>query len=530
MPGIRAAEPSVQRALRDLRQLDVLATAYRHLVITGLDELARFAQLAERTLADADDADLFTALHESLAQCHIDAGQPEAGLDALAGALTRSDLTPRQRARLRVHASRLHAHAGDDATAAGAAAEALAWLGEVEDRETVCLALFTLTGRRAWVGDELGALELSQRALAQVEGDPDLIELNQRALLGVGLQLTALNGWRRPKRFCGGRSGSPNAPAARRGSSRRTAGWPVCSSRPARWDEALTEITLTGAIAWTYMRCQLAGAAAFIALRRADPGTAHGHLAAAADADTRKGVIAYPKLARALDHERCGAPRDALAMLLVDDGDLQEIEVLLADAARLALATGDRSTAREITARAQALPSQADVPHRVAIAQHCRGLLAADPAVLLHAADTYEEARRPLPRAQALEAAAALLAEQGDTTAARGPFTAALDIYTALGAEWDLTRARARFRPHGMMAKVRRPRRPAHGWEALTPAEAKVAELVAAGRSNPEIAEDLVVSRHTVTTHVARVLAKLQVRSRVEVARAAAKRAAPVGR
>jgi DNA-binding CsgD family transcriptional regulator len=499
-------------------------------VITGLDELARFAQLAERTLADADDADLFTALHESLAQCHIDAGQPEAGLDALAGALTRSDLTPRQRARLRVHASRLHAHAGDDATAAGAAAEALAWLGEVEDRETVCLALFTLTGRRAWVGDELGALELSQRALAQVEGDPDLIELNQRALLGVGLQLTALDRveeaeaiLRRTERF-----------AERTGSQARLEqahGWLACLFfETGRWDEALTEITLTGAIAWTYMRCQLAGAAAFIALRRADPGTAHGHLAAAADADTRKGVIAYPKLARALDHERCGAPRDALAMLLVDDGDLQEIEVLLADAARLALATGDRSTAREITARAQALPSQADVPHRVAIAQHCRGLLAADPAVLLHAADTYEEARRPLPRAQALEAAAALLAEQGDTTAARGPFTAALDIYTALGAEWDLTRARARFRPHGMMAKVRRPRRPAHGWEALTPAEAKVAELVAAGRSNPEIAEDLVVSRHTVTTHVARVLAKLQVRSRVEVARAAAKRAAPVGR
>jgi hypothetical protein len=81
--------------------------------------------------------------------------------------------------------------------------------------------------------------------------------------------------------------------------------------------------------------------------------------------------------------------------------------------------------------------------------------------VLLQAADTYEKARRPLPQAQALEAAAALLAERDGAAAARAPFTAALGIYTRLGAEWDLTRARARFRAHGMMAKVRRPRRPA---------------------------------------------------------------------
>jgi DNA-binding NarL/FixJ family response regulator len=42
--------------------------------------------------------------------------------------------------------------------------------------------------------------------------------------------------------------------------------------------------------------------------------------------------------------------------------------------------------------------------------------------------------------------------------------------------------------------------------------------------SNPEIAKELVVARPTVETHVARVLAKLQVRSRIDIARVAATR------
>jgi DNA-binding NarL/FixJ family response regulator len=125
-----------------------------------------------------------------------------------------------------------------------------------------------------------------------------------------------------------------------------------------------------------------------------------------------------------------------------------------------------------------------------------------------------------------LEAAAALLAEQGDVAAARAPCVAALDGYAALGATWDLTRARARFRPYGLRQPTRRRTRPATGWEALTPAEAKVADLVAQGLSNPEIAKQLVVARATVEYHVAKVLAKLQVRSRVDIARAAAARPA----
>ena len=62
------------------------------------------------------------------------------------------------------------------------------------------------------------------------------------------------------------------------------------------------------------------------------------------------------------------------------------------------------------------------------------------------------------------------------------------------------------------------------GWGSLTPAERKVAELVAQGLTNREIGERLFISRYTARTHVSHALAKLGLRSRVELAAEAAKR------
>jgi DNA-binding NarL/FixJ family response regulator len=115
---------------------------------------------------------------------------------------------------------------------------------------------------------------------------------------------------------------------------------------------------------------------------------------------------------------------------------------------------------------------------------------------------------------------AVLHAGQGNIDAARDAYNRAADLYTGLDASWDLDRLDARMRAYNIRRGVRGPRRrPSTGWAALTPTEIRIAHLVAAGKSNPDIAAWLYLSRRTVETHVTHILTKLGSRSRLEVAR-----------
>jgi len=66
-------------------------------------------------------------------------------------------------------------------------------------------------------------------------------------------------------------------------------------------------------------------------------------------------------------------------------------------------------------------------------------------------------------------------------------------------------------------------RRPASGWESLTPTELDVVRLVSAGLPNKDVAARLFISPRTVQTHLTHVYTKLAVSTRVQLAQEAAR-------
>ena len=60
--------------------------------------------------------------------------------------------------------------------------------------------------------------------------------------------------------------------------------------------------------------------------------------------------------------------------------------------------------------------------------------------------------------------------------------------------------------------------RPSFGWDALTPTEMAVTELVAEGLTNPEVGARLFVSRRTIETHLSHVFRKLDFATRTQLA------------
>ncbi|WP_431999724.1 helix-turn-helix transcriptional regulator [Streptomyces sioyaensis] len=192
---------------------------------------------------------------------------------------------------------------------------------------------------------------------------------------------------------------------------------------------------------------------------------------------------------------------------------------LACDLVRLAMARGDMTDAQRFASAAQQRADKSGAPYHLGDALRCQGMLAQDPDLLLRAARCYHDAPRPMNEAHAYADAAELLARTGRSDEACALRDKALEIYTSLGATWDAARTTARLRSAGIRRHRGRPRNVVrHGWDALTPTERIVAEHIAGGCCNAEIATRMSISRRTVSTHVSSILKKLDMTSRVELA------------
>jgi DNA-binding CsgD family transcriptional regulator len=198
------------------------------------------------------------------------------------------------------------------------------------------------------------------------------------------------------------------------------------------------------------------------------------------------------------------------------------------DLVRLALAAAEPEVAEQLTAALEANAEDDPVPDRTLAARCARAQLTDDAPELQAVAGDYGTQGWPLRQGMALEEAAVRLAKGAsqDAVQAARVLAEAADCYRAVGADWDIRRADARLRELG----VRRGARVAHrtartGWASLTPAEQQVADLVADGLQNAEIAAVLQITERTVRAHLSNALAKLQLTSRAQLA--AAKSAAP---
>ena len=188
-------------------------------------------------------------------------------------------------------------------------------------------------------------------------------------------------------------------------------------------------------------------------------------------------------------------------------GDLGEALVQLErlpDAARLA----DESETR---AAAVARPSA------LALAERVRGLVALELGETKAGFAAFDRAlahhrRAPIPFEHARTLLALGTAERRARRrrSARETLGRALAIFEELGAELWAAKARSELARIGGRAPSP---------DGLTPTEQRVAELVAEGKSNKEVAAELVVSVHTVEAALTSIYRKLHVHSRTEMAR-----------
>ena len=516
-------------------------------LVTGLFLLGRHAEmdrLARPVLLHTRDVSVAARVTWLLAQGLLGLSALEDALNIVEHTMSALPLDAVWAARLRALQALLMLNMGRYAEADAVAREAERDGTDAHDRLAVGYArqvqfvtVMYQHGEGVWV--EQAQLEIVEHTLAILGDDP---EVNQLRLLSLGNRaavLTAMGRHAEADRAFGEavlraeRSGAPPLRLA----------WIYVQAAEfafmrGEWSAALAgldgaaELLPAGATSeWLLLH----GVSALIALHRDDRVGLVRHQQAVDGLDmtqSQRYLAEYLVIATALSAERNGQQDRAFVELrslfeptsILDGSKFADAGtyVWLPDLVRLAVAVGDEDTARAATEVATTQADRTPIPFHLAIAEHCRGLVASNPTWILASAEAYRLAGTPLFHGQALENAAVQLARQNNINAARVAYHEAISIFTQLDAMWDIRRADARLRPLGVRRGIKGGRSRAEmGWDALTRTEISIAGLIGSGLSNSEIAARLFISRRTVETHVSHVMTKLSARSRVEIMREA---------
>jgi DNA-binding CsgD family transcriptional regulator len=177
---------------------------------------------------------------------------------------------------------------------------------------------------------------------------------------------------------------------------------------------------------------------------------------------------------------------------------------------------GQLEEAAALVARLDGWARRLERPSVLAAACRCHGrLLAAqgkdeDAIELLGRASVWsEQASQPFERGQTLLALGTQQRRMRQRRNARRTLETALAIFEELGAETAAENARAELGRIGGRAPA---------GDELTASERRIAELVAEGKTNKEVAAILVVAERTVESALTQIYGKLEVRSRTELA------------
>jgi DNA-binding NarL/FixJ family response regulator len=220
-------------------------------------------------------------------------------------------------------------------------------------------ALHVLTVTTWSEGRLTDALSLFDRALAVTESDPALADLGLLIRINKAVGLGDLDRHEeglavaRQARDLADRVGTVN----RLGQAHSALAQVLFLT--GSWDDALAEVqVIHPGLLEPGAACIDLGTAAVIRFHRGEAGAARRHLAAATRYAEQLGhrLISFMALARSLDREYDNALPEAFAELAVvldaDREELNEIEALLPDAARLAAQIGDPNAAQAIARRA----------------------------------------------------------------------------------------------------------------------------------------------------------------------------------